>query len=72
MEGLTLLKFLFSLVNVHSLTFAHPPVLVAASDLVPPLLTMVHIAADRCIDLNDHGQLCGRVTLGKEEAAGWP
>ena len=33
---------------------------------------MIQIAADRCIDLNDHGQLRGRVTLGKEEAAGWP
>ena len=33
---------------------------------------MIHSRADRCIDLNDHGQLRGRVTLGKEEAAGWP
>ena len=33
---------------------------------------MIQSRADRCIDLNDHGQLRGRVTLGKEEAAGWP
>src|SRR5947208_8241085 len=50
----------------------HLPALVSASDLVLPALTMIHSRADRCIDLNDHGQLRGRVTLGKEEAAGWP
>src|SRR5882757_8730315 len=42
------------------------------SDLVTSALTMIQNRADRCIDLNDHGQLRGRVTLGKEEAASWP
>src|SRR5437868_11320332 len=55
-----------------SLAFLHHLPLVSASDLVLPALTMIHSRADRCIDLNDHGQLRGRVTLGKEEAAGWP
>ena len=60
------------LVTGPSQAAIHPPALVTASDLVPPVLTMIHSRADRCIDLNDHGQLRGRVTLGKEEAAGWP
>ena len=32
---------------------------------------MICSRADHCIDLNDHGESRGRVTPGKEEAAGW-
>src|SRR5579859_3699893 len=35
-------------------------------------LTMVDNPADRCIDLNDHGQLRGDGGTQWEEAAGWP
>jgi hypothetical protein len=44
--------------------------LVATSDLVPSVRTMIHIRADRCIHLNDHGQLRGQVMW--REAADWP
>ena len=64
-------NLLFPLVNRHFLASLHHPALVAASDLELPFLIMVHIAADRCIHLNDHGRLCGRATQWKE-AAVWP
>src|SRR6266516_482910 len=66
------LSFLFLLVTAAFSTSLNHPALVAASDLVLPIVTMLYSRADRCIDLNDHGQLRGRVTLGNQEAAGWP
>jgi len=48
--------------------FFHAPrllALVAANDLRSLFLIMIYSRADRCIDLNDHGQLRGRVTLGE-------
>jgi hypothetical protein len=42
----------------------HLPALVSATDLVLPTRTMIHSRADRCIDLNDHGQLRGQFDRG--------
>jgi hypothetical protein len=64
------LNFLFLLVTLLSLPFLHPPALAAASDLVLTLRSMIFSRADRCIDLNDHGQFRGRVMW--REAADWP
>jgi TrwC relaxase len=36
-------------------------VLVVACGLATPVLTMIYSRADRCIDLNDHGRLSGRL-----------
>ena len=55
------LSFLFLLVTAAFSTSLNHPALVAASDLVLPIVTMICSRADRCIDLNDHGQLRGRV-----------
>jgi hypothetical protein len=64
------LNFVFLLVSRPLPVSPHPSALRVASDLVSPVLTMIYIRADRCIDLNDHGQSRGRVIL--REAAGWP
>src|SRR5215470_9393261 len=55
-----LLDLWFLLVTAPFLPFLHPPSVVAASDRVPSVVTMIFSRTDRCIDLNDHGQFRGR------------
>jgi hypothetical protein len=62
----------FRLLTALFLAFLYPVPLASASDLELLASTMIQSRADRCIDLNDHGQLRGHVTRGKEEASGWP